>query len=162
MNIRFDADEIIEMAIRIEKNGKSFYLHAAEIESDEKMINFFKKLAAMEQQHIKIFEHFREDLSETEKESQVYDPDEQASMYLKVMADAHGGEGNPEITKTLTGKESIKEILNIALALEKQSILFYIGLVDFISHKQGKDKVNAVIDEEKKHVSQLGDILSNI
>jgi rubrerythrin len=49
-------------------------------------------------------------------------------MYLKVMADAHGGEGNPEITKTLTGKESIKEILNIALALEKQSILFYIGL----------------------------------
>ena len=83
-------------------------------------------------------------------------------MYLKVMADAHGGEGNLEITKTLTGKESIKEILNIALALEKQSILFYIGLVDFISHKHGKDKVNAVIQEEKKHVAQLGDILNSI
>jgi rubrerythrin len=162
MNISFNADEIMEMAVRIEKNGKSFYLHAVEIESDEKMVSFFKKLAAMEEQHIRIFEQFREDLSDTDKESQIYDPDEQVSMYLKVMADAHGGEGNPDITKTLTGKESIKEIVNIALALEKQSILFYVGLVDFISHKQGKDKVNAVIEEEKKHVAQLGDILSNI
>ena len=162
MNIRFNAEEIIEIAIQIEKNGRSFYLHAAEIESDKKMISFFKKLAAMEEQHIKIFEQFRKNLSETEKEIQVYDPDEQVSLYLKVMADAHGGEGNPEITKTLTGKESINEILNIALALEKQSILFYIGLVDFISHKQGRDKINAIIDEEKKHVAQLGDILSNI
>jgi rubrerythrin len=69
MNISFNADEIMEMAVRIEKNGKSFYLHAAEIESDEKMVSFFKKLAAMEEQHIKIFEQFREDLSGIEKES---------------------------------------------------------------------------------------------
>ncbi len=161
MSIRFNIDEILEMAIRIETNGKSFYLHAAEIESDKKMISFFKKLAAMEEQHIKTFEGFREDLSETEKEDRVYDPDGQASMYLSVMADTHGGEGDPQVAKTLTGKESLEEILNIALSLEKQSILFYVGLKDLVRQKQGKDKVDAIIDEEKQHITQLSEILRN-
>lgn len=162
MSIRFNIDEILEMAIRIEANGRAFYLHAAEIESDKKMVSFFNKLAAMEEQHIKTFERFREDLAETEKEGQVYDPDGQASMYLSVMADTHGGEGDPQITKTLTGKESLQEILNIALGLEKQSILFYLGLKDLVHQKHGKDKVDAIIDEEKLHITQLSEILRNV
>ena len=90
MSIRFNAEEILEMAIRIETNGRSFYLRAAELQSDDEMIAFFKKLAAMEQQHIKTFEVFRDELSSADKEGLVYDPDGQASMYLTVMADTHG------------------------------------------------------------------------
>ena len=161
MSIRFNIDEILEMAIRIETNGKAFYLHAAEIASDRKMMSFFNKLAAMEEQHIKTFERFREGLSETEREGQVYDPDGQASMYLSVMADTHGGEGDPQIAKTLTGRESLQEILHIALNLEKQSILFYVGLKDLVRPKHGEDKVDAIIDEEKQHIAQLSDVLRN-
>ena len=161
MGIRFNMDEILEMAIRIETNGKSFYLHAADMQSDKKMISFFHKLAAMEEQHIKTFERFREDLSETEKEGQVYDPDGQASMYLSVMADTHGGEGDPQVAKTLTGKESLQEILNIALSLERQSILFYVGLKDLVRQKHGKDKVDAIVNEEKQHIAQLSEVLRN-
>jgi len=159
MSIRFSIDEILEMAVQIETNAKSFYLHAAELDSDKKMIKFFKKLAAMEQEHIKTFERLREDLSNTEKEGQVCDPDGQVSIYLAAMADTHGGEGDPQIAKTLTGKESIEETLSIAMSLEKQSILFYVGLKDLVHQRHGKDKVDAIIDEEKQHITQLSEIL---
>ena len=71
------------------------------------------------------------------------------------------GEGDPQIAKTLTGKESLEDILEIALNLEKQSILFYVGLKDLVPQQHGKDKVDAIIDEEKQHVAQLSDVLRN-
>jgi len=159
MGIRYNADEILEMAIRIETNGKAFYLRAADLQSDGTMIRFFKNLAAMEEQHRKTFEQFRDELSSDDKEGQVYDPDGQASMYLAVMADTHGGEGDPQVAQNLTGKESLKDILKIALDLEKQSILFYLGLKDLVPKQRGKDQVDAIIDEEKQHIAQLSDVL---
>jgi rubrerythrin len=161
MGITFNADEILEMAIRIEANGRSFYLRAAELQSDKQIINLFKNLAAMEAQHKNTFERFREELSSAEKEGQVYDPDDQASMYLSVMADTHGGEGDPQVAGALTGEESLEEILKTAIQLEKHSILFYIGLKDLVPKKQGKKKVEEVIEEEKNHIAQLSEVFRN-
>jgi rubrerythrin len=162
MGISFNADEVMEMAIQIEKNGRSFYLHVADIHQDDQLADFFEKLADMENSHIKTFQKFHEEFSSTEKEGQVFDPDNQASMYLAVMANTHGGEGDPQITETLTGKETLEDILEIALNLEKKSILFYLGLKDLVSKKRGKDKVDQIIDEEKKHIVQLSEVLQNI
>lgn len=159
MGISFNADEIMEMAVRIETNGRLFYLRAAELQSDDETVSFFKGLAAMEEQHKRTFDEFRQDLSAADKEGQVYDPDGQASMYLATMADAHGGEGDPRAAAALTGEESLEEILRTALNLEKQSILFYVGLKDLVTKKHGKDKVDAVIEEEKQHIAQLSEVL---
>lgn len=161
MGISFNADEILEMAVRIETNGRLFYLRAAELQSDDETVGFFKRLAAMEEQHVKTFEEFRQDLSATDQEGQAYDPDGQALMYLATMADAHGGEGDPRIASALTGQESLEEILRTALNLEKQSILFYVGLKDLVTKAQGKEKIDAVIDEEKLHIAQLSEVLRN-
>jgi rubrerythrin len=159
MGITFNADEVLEMAVRIEANGKSFYLRAAELQSDNEVVSFFERLAAMEEQHKQTFEEFRQDLSAADKEGQAYDPDGQALMYLATMADAHGGEGDPRIAATLTGDESLEEILRTALNLEKQSILFYVGLKDLVPRQSGKDKVDEVIEEEKLHIAQLSEVL---
>jgi len=159
MGISFNADEILEMAVRIEANGKAFYLRAAELQSDNEVVGFFNRLAAMEEQHKKTFEEFRQDLAAADKEGQAYDPDGQALMYLATMADAHGGEGDPRIAASLTGQETLEEILRTALNLEKQSILFYVGLKDLVTKAQGKEKIDAVIDEEKQHIAQLSEVL---
>jgi len=162
MRLTLNADEVLEMAIRIETNGRAFYLKAAQLQSDAQIAGFFKKLAAMEQEHIETFEQFRRELSSKEKEGQAYDPDGLASMYLATMADTHDGEGDPRTARDLTGHESVEEILSIALNLEKQSILFYVGLKDFVAGKSGKDKVDAVIDQEKLHITQLSEVLRDV
>ena len=47
----FNANEVFEMAIRIEENGAAFYRKAAELQSDESNQDFLRKLAAMEDAH---------------------------------------------------------------------------------------------------------------
>jgi rubrerythrin len=155
MVYHFNADEIFEMAIRIEENGARFYRKAAGFQSDSNNREMLEKLAAMEDQHQFTFKKMRERLSEADKAATVFDPKNEASEYLSAMADAHGGEGSPAVADSLTGKESIAEIVDIAIGLEKESILFYIGLKDMIPPKYGQDKLEKIIKEERSHIVQL-------
>ena len=88
-------------------------------------------------------------VTESEKAPTVFDPYGELSLYLKAMADSHGGEGNTDIASLLTGKETINDIIEIAIDMEKESILFYIGLRDMVPPEFGQDKVNQIIEEEK-------------
>lgn len=155
MAYEFNANEIFEMAIRIEENGAQFYRKAAEFQSDEENRRGLEKLAAMEETHKATFEKMRKDLSAAEKTTTVFDPKNESSQYLAAMADTHGGEGSPAAADRLTGKESMNEIVDIALDLEKESILFYLGLKDLVPAQYGQDKLDKIIDEERRHIIQL-------
>lgn len=155
----FNLDEVFEMAIQIEANGANFYKKAAGFQQDPADKEFLEKLARMEEKHKKTFEDMRQEVSDTEKQQTVFDPANELSMYLKAMADSHGGEGNPDIADSFTGKESIEEIITTAIDLEKESILFYLGLKDMVPPKYGHDKLDHIIKEEKLHVAQLNGFL---
>ena len=90
-----------------------------------------------------------------EKTGTVFDPNDESSQYLAAMADTHGGEGSPTAADALTGKEALKEVIDIAIGLEKESILFYLGLKDFVPPKFGQDKLDEIIAEERRHIIQL-------
>ncbi len=162
MNIRFNVDEIFEMAEEIERNGAKFYRKAAKNTSDDKIKTMLLGLAAMEDGHELTFITMRKELSADDKEPTVYDPDNQAALYLQMMADSYGGEGKKSPTEELTGKESIKEILNIALNSEKDSVVFYMNMRGFIESKEGKGKVKAIIDEEISHINLLNEKLGEL
>jgi hypothetical protein len=109
----------------------------------------------MEDRHQAGFEEMKTALSDMEQAQTVFDPEEELSLYLKAMADAHGGEGNPDVTAQLTGDESMAQIIETAIGLEKESILFYVGLKDMVPPNLGQEKIDEIIKEEKKHVAQL-------
>ena len=155
MSYDFNANEIFEMAIRIEENGARFYRKAAEFQSNEENRTVLEKLATMEDHHKLTFDKMRQRLFAAEKTVTVFDPNNESSQYLAAMADTHGGEGSPAAADALTGKESIKEIVDIAIGLEKESILFYLGLKDLVPPKYGKDKLDKIIGEERRHIIQL-------
>ena len=48
----------------------------------------------------------------------------------------------------------------MAIEAEKDSIVFYVGLKDFVSVKAGKDKVEDIIKEEQGHVAELSEKLA--
>lgn len=155
MAIMFNADEIFEMAIRIESNGAAFYRKAASMQSDSQNQRFLEGLAAMEDQHEKIFIEMRKTLTEKDSGGKVFDPYNEVSQYLASMADTIGGEGSPSAANSLTGDETLEEILTIAVGLEKDSILFYVGLKDWVPSKYGQEKIDDIIRQERKHVAQL-------
>ena len=155
MPITFNADEIFEMAEQIEINGAKFYREAAKKTPDDKTKQLLLNMAAMEDGHLKTYQEIRKGLSQREKEEIVFDPDGQSAKYLQAMADARGYEGKITPAKELTGNETTKEILEIALNSEKESVLFYLGLKDLVPERAGRDKVEAIILEELSHITTL-------
>ena len=155
MSITFNADEIFEMAEEMERNGARFYRKAAQNASDDQAKRMLLDMASMEDGHLGTFEQMRKELSGNEKAETVYDPDNQAALYLQTMADSHGYEGRINPRQQLTGNETTKEILEIALNSEKESVVFYFGIKSFVPARAGRDKVEAIILEELNHITTL-------
>ena len=119
-------------------------------------------MADVENKHLMTFQKMREELSDKEKEPTVFDPDNQSVLYLQAMADAHGYEGKISPTKELTGNETIKEIIEIALNAEKESVVFYFGLKSMMPSNAGREKVEAIIFEELGHITIMLEKLKSV
>lgn len=161
MSITFTADEIFEMAEEIERNGAKFYRKAASNASDKEIKQTLLEMASMEDEHLFTFKKLRDELG-GDIDEQVFDPDNQAGLYLQAMADSKGCEGMISPTQELTGKESAKEILEIALNSEKESVVFYFGLKGMVPQDSGRQKVEEIIIEELSHITYLLNLLKNL
>jgi rubrerythrin len=160
MGMPFSADEIFEMAEQIERNGAKFYRAAAKKLPAIRQV--LLDLAAMEDEHEKTFAAMRVELSASEKEPLVFDPDGQAQAYLRVMADGHVFNVRIDPAKLLAEQKSAQDVLKTALGVERDSIAFYVGLRDGVSRKAGKDKVEAIIKEEMSHIVILSQKLAEL
>ena len=155
MTFQFNADEIIQMAEQIERNGVRFYRKAAEVVKDEKVAKLLLDLAVWEEGHERTFANIRADLMDPERQPIAFDPDQETSMYLRAMADGHVFDVRHEPADKLTGSESAKEILRMAIGQEKDSIVFYTGLKEMISQAAGKQQIDRIIKEEMSHIAFL-------
>ena len=160
MGIPFNANEVFEMAQQIERNGGKFYREAAK--KFPVVRDTLLELAAMEDEHLKTFTDMREELSGTELEEQVFDPDGQAEMYLRVMADGHVFDLKTDPSEQLDGKNTPEEVLKMAIGIERDSIAFYVGLKEAVSRQAGKDKVEHIIREEMGHIVTLNQKLQDL
>jgi rubrerythrin len=87
--------------------------------------------------------------------SQTSDLYNEGSMFLSAIADGYPIEGSPSIAADLNGEETMEQILEIAVDLEKKAILFYLGMKDVVPENLGRDKLDEIINEEKSHVVLL-------
>lgn len=156
MGIKFNADEVFEMAEQIEINGASFYKKAAEKFQNKEGKEMLLLLADQEAQHLVIFREMRQSLSDKEKENAAFDPDKTASAYLKALAEHNVFKEDKKIVEDL----SEEEIIKTAIVLEKESIAFYLGMKDYMPQKLGKNKLDDIIKEEMRHVVFLVEKLS--
>ena len=155
MSITFNAFEIFEMAEQIERNGVKFYRKAAEGISDRDVRQMLLDFAEMEAEHEETFAGMRKQLSDRERELRVFDPENEVALYLQAMANGHVFDLKKDPGEQLTGTETVEDILKLAIDAEKDSIVFYLGLKDFVPVKAGKDRVEAIIKEEMGHIAVL-------
>jgi len=155
MGIPLSSDEALEIAQRMENNGARFYRKAAELKVLEKEKDVLLKLAAMEDDHEKLFREMQDELPDEERSKKALDPFGEMQMYLQAMADMSGGEGSLKAIESLTGDESLSAILSKAIELEKESILYYLGLKDMVPSESAKTSIDEVIREERSHIVTL-------
>ncbi len=145
----FNANDIFEMAVKIEQNGAIFYRNAAKQIEDEGNKNFLLELARMEDGHVVVFSNMQKQLKNEAIFSNDFDPDDENILYLKALAD----------TRVFFEKEqpddSFKSILRTAIQTEKDSIAFYLGMKGLISANSGQSKIDDIIKEEMSHIRLL-------
>lgn len=151
----FNSDEVFAIAVQIEKNGAEFYRAVSGNQTDPEKKAYLDKLALMEDEHVRIFSEMRSEMAGDAQSSETTDLYNEGGLFLASIAGGYPVEGAPSVADSLTGNETMEEILNIAIDLEKKSILFYLGLKDVVPENLGRDKVDGIIAEEKSHVVSL-------
>jgi len=152
MPTRFNAGEVFGMAIRIERNGARFYRKAAESAEGPRRA-LLLRLATDEDEHEATFTALREELAPGD--AGALDPEEQVGRYLGALADEEVFDVHADPSEKLTGNEPLEEILATAIGLEKESIVFYLGVQEAMPENLGREKVHFIIREEMDHVAQL-------
>lgn len=149
--ITFNADEIFEMAVQIEHNGAAFYRKAAGFLPAARAI--LDKLAVMEDDHERTFSAMRLALTDQERKPLTADPDNQAAQYLQAMANGRVFTADPK--DVLSGKETLREVLLLAISKEKDSIVFYQSMKDVVPRSAGTGRIDDIIRQEIGHILQL-------
>lgn len=150
----FNADEIFAIAIQVEANGYEFYRTAAQQQKDPENAAYLQKLADMEIEHETVFSEMRAQYAAAHP-SESSDLYNEGTMFLSAIADGYPIEGSPTIASDLNGEESMEQLLEIAVELEKKAILFYLGMKDVVPENLGRDKIDEILNEEKSHVVLL-------
>ncbi|HSL62245.1 MAG TPA: ferritin family protein [Desulfotignum sp.] len=156
MTHEFTATDIFDIAIQIEQNGARFYRRAANLVDQENHKQFLTALADMEDDHEKTFAAMKDQLTDAASAAPVFDPEDENTRYLKALAD----------TRVFFEKDqpdpSMKGILTAAIAAEKDSIAFYLGMKELVPEKLGKTKVGEIIKEEMRHIQILAGQLTRL
>jgi rubrerythrin len=151
----YNALELYEIGIQIEKNGKNFYEEAAAHAESPDVKKFLKELAEWENQHISLFQTLKEKFQQTGAVPGSVDPDNEAQKYLRAAAESHVFRKSIDVSSLVQGCSSPVDVLNIAMQFEKDSVVLYNTMQEVVPVELGKDQVQRLLSEELKHISML-------
>ena len=152
MKTPLTADEVLQMAQRIEEKGAKFYRRAARLHVAGR--DLLNRIAEQEDIHYGVFEQMRRALTPAEKPAGT-DLYGDLQQYLDGMVDELSLQVNRDPAEWLTGKEPLRDVLREAIRMEKDSILFYIGLRQGPAPSSLRQRMDDIIHEEMSHITWL-------
>jgi len=161
LSMIFNVDEVLKIAEQIERNGIGFYEKAAAgFHGDEKQT--LLRLADMERTHERVFSALRRELSRADQALEAFDPEGEAARYLAAFADGQVFDPDADPLALLGPQSSGRDILKVAIGLEKDSVVFYVAIRDAVPESLGKEKIERIIKEEMDHIVLLSGMLSSL
>ena len=149
----FTLGEIIDLAIRIEKNGENTYRKAQEEVSNPSLASMLQWLAEEEVEHEKWFVRLKEVVGTTGEDPKL---EEMGKAILQgVLGDQAFSIKDADFSKT----EDINSLLELSIEFEKDTILFYEMLSAFIDDEETLRQLDKIIEEENRHVQVLEEFL---
>jgi rubrerythrin len=161
MSMIFNADEVLKIAEQIERNGIEFYERAAE-RFDGDAARRLRNLADMERTHEQAFATMRRELADAEQRLKAFDPEGEAGRYLAAFADGQIFAPRADAAALFGPESTERDILETAIGLEKDSVVFYVAIRDAVPEALGEDKINQIIQEEMAHIVLLSRTLASL
>jgi rubrerythrin len=159
--LNLKSNDIFDIAIQIEKNGRDFYLRAIERLDEGGLKELFSRLADMELVHASTFVELKAMCAE--RGEPATGPEDAAVSYLKAFARGHVFDPAEDAAATLAELRTPEDVLKRAIVAEKDSIALYTGIKAFIADDQcGLEKIGRVIAEEMNHLAELSGCLERL
>lgn len=154
---KFSLNEVIELAVQIEKSGYQFYDTAlGRKDLGSKARELIEKLRDEELRHEGTFKNLRSS-TDYEKLGDPIDWQEAAS-YFKAISDSHIFSDSGASIKLATSASDESEIIEFAIQFEKDTLIFFHSLHHTTTEIFVKKIINKIIDEEVTHVMLLMDM----
>jgi rubrerythrin len=149
-------DEIIEVAMRLEESGETFYNAVAEKATDAKVKSLFEELAIQEQYHRQAFQQMGRGVVKLALSPEQW---EEFQAYTGALLQNHFF-ASPENAMNIAAEtEDEYAALQAALDFEKETLLFFHELHNAVGDP-GVQVVDRIIQEEKRHVQRLSGMLA--
>jgi len=151
----FNADEVFQIAIDIEENGRRFYEKAMDLSGNPEVKEVFASLAQDEVEHLGRFMELKAQLPKTTTGDTVWDPEHEMNQYLRMMADMHVFRSDLEVEGELSRVKGTEDVLRLGIRFEKDSIIFFLTMQDATEGKKGREYIGQLVCEEKDHLRKL-------
>ena len=155
----FQATDIIEMAMELEKSGEIFYGEVANKATTPEVRELFDDLAEQEKYHYAAFKAMSGtvwDQSPTREGEW-----DQYLMYLQATIQSAFFEGSDKALSLAEQVTDEQDALQMALGFEKETMLFFYDLRDKVTDAD-KPIVQGIIDEERNHMRRLAEMVEAV
>ncbi|MCG6551935.1 MAG: hypothetical protein L7F77_06380 [Candidatus Magnetominusculus sp. LBB02] len=146
---RFSIREVIEMAVRTEVLGNSYYSELATKfkGGNREVYELFTKLAEAERNHIAAFSALRDKVTEEEPEHW-----QDISEYMRAFVESAFFLGKDKAMLHMQNVADPVNAVGLAIGFEKETLLYFYSIRDAVKEKH---IVNEIIEEEKHHIVWL-------
>ncbi|MDJ0780554.1 MAG: ferritin family protein [Desulfosarcinaceae bacterium] len=152
----FTIREISELAVQIEVNGEAVYREVASKVSDSALREMLEGMAHDEHQHAGWFKRLGAD-----QLASVQEADEALeAMGRALLAEMLGTQTFSLSAEELGDAGSLAEVIAQAEEFEKDTIVFYEMLADFVADTEVASQLRDIIAEEYVHIDRLNGYLA--
>lgn len=152
----FTIQEIIELAIQLERNGEKFCREALKKDIDSELADMFRWMAEEESKHIEWFERLKRTVPVMSKESQM------EKMSRAVLS---GILGDQRFSLSDMDSKQISDVDDLVAKLiefENDTVLFYEMIRTAVNDEQTLKYLDKIIQEEKQHSRKLTAYVENV
>jgi rubrerythrin len=152
MAVFFKEGELYRIAAEMERSGLAFYSQVARQAKDESTKAVYAYLITSEKRHLRKFNSlFSHSAKSSNPESYKGEYRNYLAALLKDMVFSSSA-----LARSRASKSSARTALNTGIKAEKDSILFYSGLLDLVP-EENRTAVEIILAEEKRHLKRLMD-----
>lgn len=145
----FSIEDIIELAIQIERNGEAVCRRALEKDIDPPLAALFAWMAEEEKKHVKWFKGLKKTIT-------VHDEDTRLEkMGRELLHDVLGKQSFSLGEIDFSQIEQVNNLLELLIDFENDTVLFYEMIRAVVSDADTLKYLDLIIEEEIKHKQKL-------
>ena len=147
----FTINEILDIAIRLEKNSEAIYRQAADGVSKSDIVDALKWMADEEVKHAQWLDGLRNTATIKIEDTSL------ETLNADFLKSIIGGQSFSLDDVDFADIRQVSDLLNVFIESEKDGILFYEMLMPFIREEASRAMLETIISEEKSHIKMLED-----